>query len=437
VNRETIREFGRRSGDKIATIDLDATGIESWKREAQPTYPGGAGYQPMPALWAEPNAIVADGFRDGNVGAHTRLLPVAKQALAALPATVEEKRFRGDSACYEQDPMRRLRDRKRTEGPEGCIGFGIGAKMSDALRERLWMLPEGLWKPDREEAEADWEYAEPQNGDPLEKAGEEPDPIRYPAIRIRKKQGEPFADAKLYKYCAVAANRWDYDAKRPREWRREKAGAIEAAHEVLQNELAAGVMPCGRWGANAARLRLPVPTCNPPSARPKRLRFPIFSTAGRIVHRARSAICRRKHLGQTAGGWRTVLAALRLPQPARVWDSLRTDYGSTFLEGEPEVRPHEGFLRLPSFLPALIRHSSPSARIAIRSQPPSPNASAPRRLFPAGRIVLTHGSRAGRDSQVRVLQPGRRGTKMGVAAGTGIPGEIRGVVHDRSGHNEG
>ena len=329
VNREMIQEFGRRTGDKIATIDLDATVIESWKREAQPTYQGSTGYQPMLALWAELNVIVADEFRDGNVGAHTQLLPVAQQAFAALPATVEERYFRGDSACYEQDLMRWLRNRKRAEGPEGFLGFGISAKMSDSLRERLRMLPEGLWKPYREEAEADWEYAELQDWDPLEKAGEELDHIRYLAIRVHKKQGELFSDGKLYKYYAVVTNRWDYDAKRLLEWQREKAGTIEAAHEVLKNELAAGVMPCGRFGANAAWLRLAVLTYNLLSAlkrlalpaellnaRPKRLRFLIFNTAGRIIHHARSVICRLKHLGQIVGGWRTVLAALPLPQPA-------------------------------------------------------------------------------------------------------------------------
>lgn len=328
VNREMIQEFGRRTGDKIATIDLDATVIESWKRQAQPTYQGGTGYQPMLALWAELNVIVADEFRDGNVGAHTQLLPVAQQAFTALPATVEEMYFRGDSACYEQDLMRWLRDRKRSEGPQGFIGFGISAKMSDSLRERLRLLPEGLWKPYREDSEADWEYAELQNWDPLEKAGEERDPIRYLAIRVHKKQGELFADGKLYKYYAVVTNRWDHDAKRLLEWQREKAGTIEAAHEVLKNELAAGVMPCGRFGANAAWLRLSVRTYNllsalkrlalPAellSARPKRLRFLIFNTAGRIIHHARNVICRLKHLGQAVGGWSAVLAALPLSQP--------------------------------------------------------------------------------------------------------------------------
>lgn len=41
---------------------------------------------------------------------------------------------------------------------------------------------------------------------------------------------------------------------------REKAGTVEMVHDVLKNELAAGVLPCGRFGANAAWLRLAVIT---------------------------------------------------------------------------------------------------------------------------------------------------------------------------------
>jgi hypothetical protein len=98
VNRELVQEVGRRcAGQKIATIDLDATIIESWKKEAQPTYQGIRGYQPMMALWAEMDLVVADRFRDGNVPAQMQPLPVTKRAFQALPDTVQEFYFRGDS----------------------------------------------------------------------------------------------------------------------------------------------------------------------------------------------------------------------------------------------------------------------------------------------------------------------------------------------------
>jgi hypothetical protein len=70
VNRDGIGIIGRRCPEqKIATVDLDSTIIESWKQQAQRTYEGSTGYQPMLALWAEMDLILADEFRDGNVPA--------------------------------------------------------------------------------------------------------------------------------------------------------------------------------------------------------------------------------------------------------------------------------------------------------------------------------------------------------------------------------
>ena len=53
----------------VATLDVDATILESQKRSALPTYDGRSGYQPVVALWAEQDVILADEFRDGNVPA--------------------------------------------------------------------------------------------------------------------------------------------------------------------------------------------------------------------------------------------------------------------------------------------------------------------------------------------------------------------------------
>jgi len=67
----------------IATIDQDATIVESHKRAAFAHYQGGRGYQPMIALWAEADLIVADQFRDGNVAA-TGVNPVEQHAGALV-----------------------------------------------------------------------------------------------------------------------------------------------------------------------------------------------------------------------------------------------------------------------------------------------------------------------------------------------------------------
>jgi Transposase DDE domain group 1 len=65
-----------------ATLDLDATLIESHKRDALAHDQGGRGYQPTAVLWAEQDLVVADQFRDGNVPAGTRTLEVAQRAIA-------------------------------------------------------------------------------------------------------------------------------------------------------------------------------------------------------------------------------------------------------------------------------------------------------------------------------------------------------------------
>ena len=121
------------------------------------------------------------------------------------------------------------------------------------------------------------------------------EPLRYIAIRIRKKQGELFADGSAVKHFAVTSNVWDWSASKLLQWYREKAGSIEAAHDVIKNELAGGVMPSKYFGAHAAWLRLAVLTFNlltalkrlalPPellAARPKQLRFLIFTAPGKL-----------------------------------------------------------------------------------------------------------------------------------------------------------
>lgn len=331
VNQEMVQEVGRRcAAQRIATVDLDATVIESYKREAQPTYQGGSGYQPMLALWAEMNLVLADEFRDGNVPAQKEPLRVARRAFAALPPTVSEYYFRGDSACWEKDLLNWLRDEQRNDGPQGPITFGISVRMTPNLKKHIVRLGENLWKPYREDAGMISECADvlnywPEEDERPQAAG----PLRYVAIRIRKRQGELFADGSEVKYFAVASNRWDWDAVRLLEWQREKAGTIEALHDVLKNELAAGVMPCGRFGANAAWLRLAVMTHNVLTAlkrlalpekwltaRPKRMRFQIFCSPGKLVSHARHTWLRVRRLKEQLAEWIESLRLLPLPQPA-------------------------------------------------------------------------------------------------------------------------
>jgi Transposase DDE domain group 1 len=330
VNQDLVQEVGQRCPEqKIATIDLDTTIIESSKREALPTYQGGSGYQPMVALWAEMNLALADEFRDGNVPAQMEPLRVARRAFQGLPPTVQEYYFRGDSACWEKGLLQWLRDEERAEGPRGPITFGISVRMTPNLKKHIVRLGEELWKPYREDAGMTSECADVLNYWPEEEQRPEgAGPLRYIAIRMRQRQGELFADGSAVKYFAVASNRWDWDAARLLAWQREKAGTVEALHDVLKNELAAGVMPCGRLGANAAWLRLAVMTHNVLTAlkrlalpekwltaRPKRMRFQIFCSPGKLVSHARQTWLRVRRLRDQLSEWIETLRLLPIPQP--------------------------------------------------------------------------------------------------------------------------
>jgi hypothetical protein len=100
-------------------------------------------------------------------------------------------------------------------------------------------LPAAAWKPYREDREAVSECADVLNYWPEAEDDKPFGPLRFVAIRIRKRQGELFADEAEAKHFAVVSNVWDWDTKRLLEWHREKAGTIEAIHDVLKNELAA------------------------------------------------------------------------------------------------------------------------------------------------------------------------------------------------------
>jgi len=115
-------------------------------------------------------------------------LPVAQRAFQALPETVEEFYFRGDSACWEKSLVKWLRDPERAEGPGGAITFAISVRMTPTLKKHIRRIPDPLWKPYREDAEAVSECADllnywPEEEDRPEGAG----PLRCVAIRIRKR----------------------------------------------------------------------------------------------------------------------------------------------------------------------------------------------------------------------------------------------------------
>ena len=250
----------------FATVDQDATIIESHKEKALAHYEGGRGYQPMVAVWAEADLVLADEFRDGNVPALQEPLTCAQLAFAALPDNIEQRYFRGDSACHENDLLGWLKHPDRTKEPGGRIGFAVSARMSGDLAKALAKIADWQWKTFATEADGtarQWAEVDFVPGE----AGEKKDskPLRYVGLRLLKPQGVLFNDGSDRHHHAVLTN-LDWEAVRLLNWHREKAGTVEHVHDEIKNALAGGHMPSQHFAVNAAWFKLALLSYNIASA---------------------------------------------------------------------------------------------------------------------------------------------------------------------------
>jgi hypothetical protein len=251
---------------RIATVDQDATIIESHKRSALPHYEGGRGYQPMVAHWAEADLILASEFRDGNVPARQSPLNCAQMAFSALPPSVKERYFRGDSACHQNELITWLNHADRAQEPGGRIGFCVSAVMEPALAKAVAGVGEKAWKTYGKEADGtlrQWAEVAFVPSQPYEH--KQSTPLRYVGLRLLKAQGSLFADNSDRKHYAVISN-LDWDGARLLKWHREKAGTIEHVHDEIKNALAGGHMPNQKLAVNAAWFSLSLLAYNVASA---------------------------------------------------------------------------------------------------------------------------------------------------------------------------
>jgi len=294
--RRIARLYGKQGQPlNIATVDQDATIIESHKAAAYRHYDEGRGYQPMVAVWAEADLVLADEFRDGNVPARQEPLACAKLAFAALPETIKERYFRGDSACHENELLAWLKHPERQKEPGGRIGFAVTAFMSEPLAKALRQVKEADWKSFGKEDDGtlrQWAEVEFVPNDKYERKDSQP--LRYVGLRLLKPQGVLFKDGTDRHFHAVVTNQ-KIDGGRLLDWHRQKAGTVEHTHDEVKNELAGRHVPSQRFGVNSVWFKISLLTYNIISAikglclegeertaRMKRLRLLLIHVAGRM-----------------------------------------------------------------------------------------------------------------------------------------------------------
>lgn len=307
LNHRLIAEAVLRKQPRQLTVELDASVHPSRKHTALRTYEGPRGYQPLIAYCPELDLILQDQFRDGNVPAGCSNLEVLQEVHRHLPPGVD-KYFRADSALYEHKVLRWL-DRQGYR-------FVVSADLSPQLREAIVALPEEDWRryqaPRKQALQQrrrrltaavaeirDVAEVEFFPSDDPARTGE--GPFRYLALRIARSPDDQDLFDGPWKYLSLVTNRWDGDPTDLIGWHREKCGSVERAHDELKNDLGARVLPCEKFGANAAWYRLCTVAFNLASLltssglsgeewrtrRPATLQYVLLRVAAIVAHHAR------------------------------------------------------------------------------------------------------------------------------------------------------
>jgi hypothetical protein len=334
VNRDLIGFVQNNRIERTATLDMDATVVETEKATALRCYEGNRAYQPINTWWAEQGLVVHTEFRDGNVPAGFEQRRVLEEALKSVPKGVTKVRMRSDTAGYQHNLLRYCDEEKNKRC--GRIEFTVGCDVSAEFKKAVLEIAEGDWrilkKRDRsgELIETSRQWAEVcfvPSAIGRSKKGPE---YRYLAIRERMQdqlmlpgmeedeKGLPFQtmrkDGVRYKVFGIVTN-MNWEGQELIEWHYKRCGRSEQAHREMKEDLAGGTLPSGDFGENAAWWWIMVLAFNLNAAlkslvlggqwvskRMKAMRFYLINIPARVMERSRQ-LSLRLSAGDSVYGW--------------------------------------------------------------------------------------------------------------------------------------
>jgi len=317
-----------------ATMDMDATLVETEKADALWCYKGYRAYQPFNTWWAEQGLVLHTEFRDGNVPAGFEQKRILEEAIGCLPKGIKKVRMRSDTAGYQHELLKYCdrEDNKRC----GRIEFTVGCDVTSAFKQAVMEVSEEDWnvlmRRDRSgkrlETTRQWaevcfvpnaishskkgpEYRYLALREPMQEQltlpGMEEDEKQYPFQTMEK-------DNVKYKVFGIVTN-MDWDGQALIEWHYKRCGRSEQAHSVMKKDLAGGRLPSGDFGENAAWWWIMILAFNLNAAfkllvlgnkwiwkRMKAVRFHLINIPARVIGRSRQ-LSLRLNAGDPAYGW--------------------------------------------------------------------------------------------------------------------------------------
>lgn len=322
INSELIGFEVVGKTEEIATLDMDATLTETFKKNALYSFEAEQAYHPLNTYWHERGVMLYSEFRDGNVTAGHEQLRVLKEALSYLPSGIKKVRLRSDTAGYQHELLRYCDEENNKRF--GQIEFAIGCDVIKAFRKAVEEVPEEDWIPFYREingklVETEKQWAEvcfvpnkishSKNGPTyrylatreelkqralpgMEKSDEE---FLFPVIQMKESK---------YKVFGIVTN-MDWPGDILIQWLHQRCGKSEEAHAAMKNDFAGGKFPSGDFGENAAwwwimilaynlnvlmkRLVLGESWVN---KRMKAIRFGFINIAARVIEHARRLLVR-------------------------------------------------------------------------------------------------------------------------------------------------
>jgi hypothetical protein len=321
VAGDFIAVLQRWSPEKTATLDMDATLVETYKRESLYCYKKHRAYQPLNIYWFEQGVVLHSEFRDGNVPADYDLLRPFLESLDVVPQGVIKIFLRSDTAGYVIELLQYCAEGRNKRF--GVIEFAVGADVTQEFKKAVAEVEETAWERlfrivDGKRVETGQEYAEVCFVPSWVGHKKDGPMYRYLAIReplsretLPKKGQEsklPFQTTELggvrYKITAVVTNR-EIPGDELIWWYRERCGKSEEAHSIMKEDLAGGKFPSGLFGANAAWWHIMILAFNLNAAmkrlvlggswlnrRLKAIRFHLINVPGRVLEGARTLVVR-------------------------------------------------------------------------------------------------------------------------------------------------